>query len=80
MKSKISTKKRRKGGRTREPRGQADEVARDETEPAELDPDSDDDDPHETELQRTDDRLWDVFILDDDVEPLPDYGDFWFPD
>ena len=27
-----------------------------------------------------DDGRWDVFILDDDGEPLPEYGDFWFPD
>jgi hypothetical protein len=27
-----------------------------------------------------DDGRWDVFILDDDGETLPEYGDFWFPD
>jgi hypothetical protein len=45
-------------------------------------PDDADDssDLDDSDLQNTDDDLWDVFILDDDTDPLPDYGDFWFPD
>ena len=80
MKSKTSRKKRRKGGRTGEPREQADEVTGHEDAPAELELDSDDDDPDDAELQRADDGRWDVFLFDDDADPLPDYGDFWFPD
>jgi hypothetical protein len=26
-----------------------------------------------------DDGRWDIFLLDDG-DPLPEYGDFWFPD
>jgi hypothetical protein len=45
-------------------------------------PDDADDssDLDDSDLQNTDDELWDVFILDDDTDALPDYGDFWFPD
>jgi hypothetical protein len=42
--------------------------------------DADDGDFDESDLQDADDDRWDVFILDNDGEPLPDYGDFWFPD
>jgi hypothetical protein len=46
-----------------------------------VDVDSDEDDPDEAELRQADDGLWDAFILDDDEgDPLPEYGDFWFPD
>jgi hypothetical protein len=43
------------------------------------------DDLDETDLHDSDDSdddRWDVFILDDDdgFDPLPEYGDFWFPD
>jgi hypothetical protein len=34
----------------------------------------------ERDLEAAHDELWEVFILDDDGEPFPDYGDFWFPD
>lgn len=34
----------------------------------------------ESEMGNTDDDRWEVFILDDDCDPLPDYGDFWLPD
>jgi hypothetical protein len=35
----------------------------------------------DAELSDTDDGLWDAFILDDDeLDPLPNHGDFWFPD
>jgi hypothetical protein len=40
--------------------------------------DADEDDLDESQLEE-DDR-WDAFILDDDGDPLPEYGDFWFPD
>lgn len=39
------------------------------------DPDFDDDGPLEL-----DDEAWEVFIPDDDYEPLPEYGDFWTDD
>jgi len=81
MKSKTRGEKRGKVDRSREPPERADEMAGAEAEAADPDLDSgDDDDPDEADLHHTDDRLWDVFILDDDGEPLPDYGDFWFPD
>ena len=41
---------------------------------------ADESDLDESELQEVDDGQWDVFILDDDGDPLPEYGDFWFPD
>ncbi len=41
---------------------------------------ADENDLDESDLQDADDDRWDVFILDDDGDPLPDYGDFWFPD
>src|SRR6187549_455049 len=31
-------------------------------------------------IQLREDVFRDAFIFDDDGEPLPDYGDFWFPD
>ena len=37
-------------------------------------------DVDESDLEDADDGRWDAFILDDDGEPLPEYGDFWFPD
>lgn len=27
-----------------------------------------------------DDSRWEVFLFDDDSDPLPEYGDFWLPD
>ena len=41
---------------------------------------TDESDLDESELQDSDDSRWDVFVLDDDGDPLPEYGDFWFPD
>jgi hypothetical protein len=41
---------------------------------------ADESDFDEFELQDSDDSRWDVFVLDDDGDPLPEYGDFWFPD
>ena len=41
---------------------------------------SDEGDPDECDLEVVDDDRWDVFILDDDGDPLPEYGDFRFPD
>ena len=37
-------------------------------------------DMDEGALEDFNDGCWDAFILDDDGEPLPEYGDFWFPD
>ena len=34
----------------------------------------------EPDTENIDDDRWDVFLFDDDSDPLPDYGDFWFPD
>ncbi len=41
-------------------------------------PDVEENDFDEAEL--VDDDRWDVFILDDEGEELPEYGDFWFPE
>jgi len=41
---------------------------------------ADEGDLDEPEQETADDGRWDVFILDDDGDPLPEYGDFWFPD
>jgi hypothetical protein len=49
-----------------------------ETEELETSAETDEGELDESELE--DDDRWDVFILDDDGEPLPEYGDFWFPD
>jgi hypothetical protein len=46
----------------------------------ETSPEADDDDLDENNLEDPDDDRWDAFILDDDGDPLPEYGDFWFPD
>jgi hypothetical protein len=43
-------------------------------------PEADENDLDESDLQDADDGRLDVFILDDDGDPLPEYGDFWFPD
>ena len=81
MKSKTGGKKRGKVGQPREPERPTDEVTGQEAMPAQVDVDSDEDDPDEAELRQADDGLWDGFILDDDEgDPLPEYGDFWFPD
>lgn len=37
-------------------------------------------DPDELQPPPTDDADWDVFIADDDGEPLPAPGDFWIED
>jgi len=34
----------------------------------------------EPECEEEDDGRWDVFLFDDDSDPLPEYGDFWLPD
>lgn len=31
-------------------------------------------------FSEADEDHWEVFVLDDDSEPLPDFGDFWIPD
>jgi hypothetical protein len=54
--------------------------ANDETDEIETEPDPNEYELDESNLTDTDDDRWDVFILDDDSDPLPDYGDFWFPD
>ena len=51
-----------------------------ETDEVEIGSDADENDLDESDLLDADDDRWDVFILDDDGDPLPDYGDFWFPD
>ena len=51
-----------------------------ETEPIEASPETDETDVDECDPEDVDDDRWDVFILDDDGEPLPESGDFWFPD
>jgi hypothetical protein len=51
-----------------------------ETEELETLPEPDEDSLDESNLEDAIDGRWDAFILDDDGEPLPEYGDFWFPD
>jgi hypothetical protein len=46
----------------------------------ETSPETDEDELDESNLEDADDGRWDAFILDDDGDPLPEYGDFWFPD
>ena len=46
----------------------------------EISPETDEDDLDESNLEDADDDRWDVFIFDDESDPLPEYGDFWFPD
>src|SRR5262245_45549052 len=86
MKSKTGGKNRRKVGRDNKRQERSDHARDKKTAPPEAPLDSEDDgdidepDPNTAEDDRWDDR-WDVFILDDgDHDPLPDYGDFWFPD
>ena len=45
-----------------------------------ISPETDEDDLDESNLEDADDDRWDVFIFDDESDPLPEYGDFWFPD
>jgi hypothetical protein len=40
-------------------------------------PAPDDDELDEAALRKLEDDLRDALALDDDYEPLPDYGDFW---
>jgi hypothetical protein len=80
MKSKAGRKNSRKIGLEGEPLSRPADAAGPETTPIETLTDSEDDDEFdESDLEVVDDDRWDVFILDGD-EPLPDYGDFWFPD
>jgi hypothetical protein len=32
------------------------------------------------EIEEPEDDSWDVFLSDDDLEPEPEPGDFWFDD
>jgi hypothetical protein len=57
-----------------------DKAPDDETVTPETSPEADEDELDESNLQDADDDRWDVFIFDDECDPLPDYGDFWFPD
>ncbi len=45
----------------------------------ELEPDEDDDSELDDPEQEDDDR-WDVFLLDDNGELIPERSDFWIPD
>jgi hypothetical protein len=51
-----------------------------ETEAFDASLETDEEDLDESHLEDADDGRWDAFVLDDDGEPLPEYGDFWFPD
>ena len=59
---------------------QDDTLPDEEAEEVETLPEADEDDLDESNLEDADDDRWDVFIFDDESEPLPEYGDFWFPD
>ena len=66
--------------RSEEPEGrQTDIQPEEETEELEATWEADDE-FDESNIEDVDDGRWDAFILDDDGEPLPEYGDFWFPD
>ncbi len=62
------------------PAGNIREASDERTEELETASETDDTEPDECDLKDVDDGRWDAFILDDDGEPLPEYGDFWFPD
>ena len=71
--------------RSRPPREKLEDRQKDtradgEKEGLESTPESDEGDLEGYDLDVVDDDRWDVFILDDDGDPLPEYGDFWFPD
>ena len=51
-----------------------------DTEGLENSPEANEVELDESNLDDADDNRWDTFILDDEGEPLPEYGDFWFPD
>ena len=66
--------------RSEEPESrQTDIQPEEETERLEATREADDDELDESNIEDADDGRWDAFILDDDGEPLPEYGDFWFP-
>jgi hypothetical protein len=80
MKRETGREKRRIVGSVADRPKPHDELAGLDAESSEEDLEFDESEPDAAALQRTDERLWDVFILDDEPDPLPDYGDFWFPD
>src|SRR3954468_1151820 len=64
-----------------EPDGpQTDIQPEEQTDEVETAPEVHEDELDESNVDNADDDRWDAFILDDDGEPLPEYGDFWFPD
>ena len=72
MRSRIRSNKMDDRQKDARPDGEAEDV--------ETSPEADEDDLDESNLDDADDDRWDAFILDDDGDPLPEYGDFWFPD
>jgi hypothetical protein len=78
MKSRIKTPERDSRQKDAPRDDRSDMSSDDGADACETQVDTNEDDLDESDL-RDDDR-WDVFILDDDGDPLPDYGDFWFPD
>ena len=46
----------------------------------ETEPEDDECDLDEPEAEDADDDRWDVFLLDDDGELIPERSDFWIPD
>jgi hypothetical protein len=80
MKSKPGSQKpegRRKGTR---PGDCIDKSSERESDAFETPAEDEETDLEDSDLEAVDDDRWDVFILDDDSDPLPAYGDFWFPD
>ncbi len=57
-----------------------DELPEDETEGLGIDQEDEEDELDESALQAADDDRWDVFLLDDDGEWMPEQSDFWIPD
>jgi hypothetical protein len=64
-----------------DPDGRQTDIQPDEpTDGLENSAETDEDELDESNIEDADDARWDTFILDDDGDPLPEYGDFWFPD
>jgi hypothetical protein len=84
MKSKPGSRKSEAPQKKAQPRGITDLLPPGDTGSPETSEESDESDLEDSDLDSDldsgDDDRWDVFILDDDNDPLPDYGDFWFPD
>jgi hypothetical protein len=84
MKSKPGSQKSEARRKKAQPSGTSDPSPAAESDASTASEESDEseleDSDLDSDLDSADDDCWDVFIFDDDCDPLPDYGDFWFPD